>query len=90
MYVGGFVRPYACTICGEAFSRQYTLNVHVKSHEFERYHLYKHEPMLFFDPDRRTMQTEMASRAASREALPPLVEDQLNAIRVLSRSKNSG
>ena len=53
--------------CDQAFSRKYTLNVHIKSHElFESYHDYKKEPMLFYDPDLITMREEMTVRVASR------------------------
>ena len=89
--LGGFVRPYVCSHpgCGQAFSRRYTLDVHVKSHQFGRYHAYKKEPMLFFDPDLRTMQTERITFSESKGVLPPLVEDELKLIRAMSSSKPS-
>ena len=84
---GGFERPYKCTFpgCNEAFSRQYTLATHMKSHELQQgYHKFKKEPMLFLDPDLEQMKLEAATYHEKQSMLPPLVAQQIDEIRVLS------
>ena len=84
---GGFERPYKCTFpgCDQAFSRQYTLATHMKSHELQQgYHSFKREPMLFLDPDMEQMKQEAAEYREKQSMLPPLVIQQIDEIRTLS------
>ena len=49
-----FKYSYVCTHphCGQVFARQYTYNIHLKSHElFGQYHNYKRQPQLYLDKD---------------------------------------
>ena len=83
----GFERPHKCTFpgCDQAFSRQYTLATHMKSHEVQQgYHEFKKEPMLFLDPDMEQMKQEAAEYRENQSMLPPLVVQQIEEIRALS------
>ena len=83
---GGFKRPYVCTFpgCDQAFSRQYTLAVHMKGHELSGYHKFKKEPLLFLDPDLNQMKQEAAEYKETKVSLPPLVIQEIEKIRALS------
>lgn len=85
---GGFERPYKCSHpgCDQSFSRQYTLNVHEKSHLFAGYYNYKKDPQLFIDPDLNQMKLERDTCTASRGQLPSMIEGELDGIRTISSS----
>jgi hypothetical protein len=79
----GFERPFKCTHpgCGQAFSRNYTLKVHEKSHAlFNNYHEFKRQPQLFLDADSSGLIEERIARKEESYALPVLIQDELNVI----------
>jgi hypothetical protein len=94
----GFDRPFKCTEpgCTAAFSRAYTLKVHMKSHKvFSTYHKWKKDPQLILDPNRKTMEEEAKELVESRSKLPAIVmgdleklEEQVTLSRLNSAAEN--
>jgi hypothetical protein len=75
-----FKHTFVCTHphCGQVFARQYTYNIHLKSHElFGQYHDYKKQPQLFLDKDRAQVQATKEKQFEDRISLPPLVQAEL-------------
>ena len=87
---GGFQRPYVCGVpgCGQAFSRQYTLRVHERSHElYSKYHEYKREAMLGFDPNVKDMAQDLKVKAAHQHQLPPVAQGMVDGVRVSASTR---
>ena len=86
----GFERPFKCRFdgCNQAFSRAYTLKIHEKSHKlFGNYHKWKKDPQLFLDKDKETMAKEAHDLAESRTILPPIVLDDIEALKETAHRK---
>jgi len=75
-----FKHSFVCTHphCGQVFARQYTYNIHLKSHElFGQYHDYKRQPQLYLDKDRGQIGSTAQKQYNDRISLPPMVQTEL-------------
>lgn len=80
-----FKYSFVCTHphCGQVFSRQYTYNIHLKSHElFGQYHDFKKRPQLVLDPDRAQIQAGKEKQFEDHVSLPPLVQAELQNLSI--------
>lgn len=67
--------------CGQSFTREMTLRVHERSHEaYADYHRFKQLPQLVLDADSRAMVMENTRRYLASTSLPPLAQQQLDAV----------
>ena len=75
-----FKYSFVCTHphCGQVFARQYTYNIHLKSHAlFGQYHDYKRQPQLYLDKDKSQIQATKQKQFEERISLPPLIQAEL-------------
>lgn len=75
-----FKHSFVCTHphCGQVFARQYTYNIHLKSHElFGQYHDFKRQPQVFLDKDRAQINATAQGKFNERVTLPPVIQAEL-------------
>eukprot|EP01032_Pedospumella_encystans_P007960 gene7960-9490_t len=75
-----FKHSFVCTHphCGQVFARQYTYNIHLKSHElFGQYHDHKRQPQLYLDKTPQQIANTAQKQYNERVSLPPVIQTEI-------------